>query len=232
MEKKGECRVCGNVTELSFEHTPPASAFNNSPVYFQNHENLFNKESYLYGKKMRSNRGAGGLNLCKDCNNKTGSYYGESFKRFAHLGSYAMTERVWSSDHIIGEYAIRPLNILKQILVMFMSIDQSGRLLHYPGLNSYVLDKKSKNFPNGLRVCLYHTINFKTRNGWCATNYNGQFIEMGEITFPPFGYLYSIDNKISNELLVEITNWQEYDYDQIKHFLIQLAFIDKGHLPI
>lgn len=26
------CRLCGNITELSYEHTPPEAAFNSAPV--------------------------------------------------------------------------------------------------------------------------------------------------------------------------------------------------------
>lgn len=28
----GECRLCGTVTRLSFEHVPPRSAFNDNPI--------------------------------------------------------------------------------------------------------------------------------------------------------------------------------------------------------
>lgn len=60
MKNIDKCRLCCEIKELSFEHIPPESAFNSTPVYFQKSIHLHDKNSYLYGKKIRSNRGGVG----------------------------------------------------------------------------------------------------------------------------------------------------------------------------
>jgi len=52
----GKCRLCSEIKKLTFEHVPPESAFNSTPIYFQKSTHLHDKNSYLYGKKIRSNR--------------------------------------------------------------------------------------------------------------------------------------------------------------------------------
>ena len=152
MKREGICRICGKHKKLTFEHVPPQSAFNSKPVFFQKSIHLLDKKSYFYGKRIRSNQGAGGYYLCENCNNLTGSYYGESYKKFAYIGMMALTNKIWASKFITFEYAIQPLNILKQTLSMFMSIDTSDQLLNLKGLSSFILDKNSKTLPEKLRV--------------------------------------------------------------------------------
>jgi len=68
------------------------------------------------------------------------------------MGMMALTNRIWASKIITFEYAIQPLNILKQILSMFMSIDTSDQLLNLKGLSVFILDKNSNELPDSLRV--------------------------------------------------------------------------------
>jgi len=82
----GKCRLCSEIKKLTFEHVPPESAFNSTPIYFQKSTHLHDKNSYLYGKKIRSNRGAGGYYLCESCNNKSGSWYAASLLNLQKWG--------------------------------------------------------------------------------------------------------------------------------------------------
>ena len=169
MTRKGTCRICGKFGKLTFEHVPPQSAFNTNPVFFQKSVHLHDKKSPLYGKRIRSNQGAGGYYLCKSCNNLTGSYYGESYKKFAYMGMMALTNRIWASKVITFEYAIQPLNILKQALSMFMSIDTSDQLLNLEGLSKFLLDKDSQALPEKIRVFVYHTATKQVEVGGCSS---------------------------------------------------------------
>lgn len=38
---EGCCHICGNFTKLSYEHIPPKSAYNNSPVFVAHCRQLF-----------------------------------------------------------------------------------------------------------------------------------------------------------------------------------------------
>ncbi len=72
------CRVCRrNVARLTFEHVPPRAAFNSerTRVYGLEHWLQRGERGELHGGRIEQ-RGAGDLTLCEDCNNKTGSWYG------------------------------------------------------------------------------------------------------------------------------------------------------------
>lgn len=111
---EGNCALCGEFKKLSFEHVPPAAAFNNLPIFIQGHEHLADENSYLYGKKMKSNKGFGGYTLCEVCNNNTGSWYARDFVEFA-LQGMEIIKNTESQYKIKGTYTIKPLNVIKQI---------------------------------------------------------------------------------------------------------------------
>ena len=225
MKKEGICRICGNYGKLTFEHVPPQSAFNSKPVLFQKSVHIHDKNSYLYGKKIRSNQGAGGYYLCKSCNNLTGSYYGDSYKKFAYKGMMALTNRVWASRVITFEYAIQPLNVLKQILSMFMAIDTSDQLLHLEGLSSFLLNKDSQTFPKNLRVFIYHTSTKQVRNGWGMARTSKGYHYLGEITYPPFGLVYSLDSEPTRDDFFEITDFKNYKFNQTVQGRLSIPFL-------
>ena len=232
MKRKGICRICGNYGKLTFEHVPPQSAFNTNPVYFQKSVHLHDKKSYLYGKRILSNQGAGGYYLCEPCNNLTGSYYGESYKKFAYMGMMALTYRIWASKTITFEYAIQPLNILKQSLSMFMSIDTSDQLLNLEGLSSFILNKNSKKIPEGLRVFIYHTATKQLRNGWGFARTEKGFHTLGEITFPPFGIVYALNSEPTRNDFFEITNFKDFNFNQTFQARFSIPFLTpKTYIP-
>ncbi len=232
MSMIGTCRICGLHKKLTFEHVPPQSAFNWSPIYIQKHYHLHDKESPLYGKRHLSNRGAGYYYTCESCNNNTGSWYGESYKKFAYMGMAALTNRVHASKLIPFEYAIRPLNILKQIIAMFMAIDSSDQLLKLEGLKEFVLDKNSQELPQGMRVFIYHSFIKSVRNGCGFTLSNKGMHQYGEITFPPFGLVYSLDSEPIRDDYFEITMFKNYLFNQIIQTRLSLPFINhKSYIP-
>ncbi|QIE59301.1 hypothetical protein G5B37_06905 [Rasiella rasia] len=232
MEKKGTCRICGKFGKLTFEHVPPQSAFNTYPVFFQKSVHLHDKNSPLYGKRIRSNQGAGDYYLCKSCNNLTGSYYGESYKKFAYMGMMALTNRVWASKVITFEYAIQPLNILKQVLSMFMSIDTSDQLLNLEGLSKFLLDKDSQALPENIRVFVYHTATKQVRNGWGMARTEKGFHILGEITYPPFGLVYALNSEPTRNDFFEITDFKNYVFNQTVQASLTIPFLTpKTYIP-
>ena len=232
MKKVGICRICGKYAKLTFEHVPPQSAFNSNPVFFQKSVHLHDKKSFLYGKKIRSNQGAGGYYLCKSCNNLTGSYFGDSYKKFAYMGMMALTHRILASKDITFEYALQPLNILKQILAMFMAIDTSDQLLNLEGLADFILDKDSRALPDSLRVFVYHTITKQVRNGWGMARTEKGFHHLGEITFPPFGVVYALDSEPTRNDFYEITDFKNFNFNQTVQARLSIPFLTpKTYIP-
>jgi hypothetical protein len=71
--KTGVCHICGNKGQLSFEHVPPESAFNNSPMVRIVGRDLIqiHPDNLRFVKGSIDQRGQGAYTLCPRCNNKT-----------------------------------------------------------------------------------------------------------------------------------------------------------------
>lgn len=232
MKREGICRICGRYKKLTFEHVPPQSAFNTNPVFFQKSVHLHNKKSFLYGKRIRSNQGAGDYYLCRSCNNLTGSRYGDNYKKFAYMGMMALTNRIWASKNITFEYAIQPLNILKQVLSMFMSLDGGGELLSLKGLTEFIMDKNSQDLPPNIRIFMYHTVSKEVRNGWGMINSGGSTHFLGEITYPPFGFIYALDSEPIRDDFFEITNFKKFKFNQTLQARLVIPYLrPKTYIP-
>lgn len=229
---KGICRVCGEHKKLTFEHIPPESAFNSTPVFIQKHYHLHDKDSHLFGKRHLSNRGGGDYYSCVDCNTKTGSWYADSYKKFAYLGMIAIKHRVFSSNKISFDYLIQPLNILKQILYMFMCIDSSDMLLKSKGLKHFILDKESNDMPQELRVFLYHTYSISLRNGWSFIRNETGYHSTGELTFRPLGLVYTLDSEPIRNDYLDITSFKNFKFNEIVKMNLSMPFFTpKGYVP-
>ncbi|MHA7058491.1 hypothetical protein ACWGOQ_0014810 [Aquimarina sp. M1] len=229
---KGICRICGEHKKLTFEHIPPESAYNRKPVYFQKSEHLHDTKSYLYGKRMRSNQGAGGYYLCKQCNNNTGSWYGASYKQFVDTGIFVCHYKVHSYHRIPFIYTIKPLNVLKQILSMFMSIDSGGQLLNHPGLKDFILSKESQSLPPDIRVFIYYTTAKSLRNGWGIIRSNFAYHTLGELTYNPFGLCYTISSPPIRDDFFEITSFRNYKFNERARVNLKMPFlIPKTYIP-
>ena len=156
--KYGICRLCGLEKKLSFEHIPPKAAFNRRPISIQRFENLIDTGTPLFGKSSRSNRGFGQFTLCESCNKNTGAWYGKDFIEFAKQGMEIIRRHKSGSPVIVGDYFIKPLNVFKQILVMFMSADKGGHLLADDSLRNYLLQTDNFHIPNKYKVFIYSNL--------------------------------------------------------------------------
>jgi len=226
--QEGECALCGKFKKLSFEHVPPQSAFNNKPIFMQNHEHLIDKNSFLYGKKSKSNKGFGGYTLCETCNNSTGDWYARDFGDFAHQGMKIITGLDKLQYTIRGKYQIKPLNVIKQILTMFMSADKSGHLRSQKELVDFILNKEQKNIPSRYKVFLYSTLSSYKRMLGYSVVYAGHLgvQKWSEINFQPFGYLLADESGPAHEHMCEISKFGEFGYDEKISVEITTAYLN------
>ena len=129
MSRQGKSKICGQYKNLTFEHVPPKSTFNYRPVKLVNGFELLSEDrlpwdtSGLNGKIQQ--KGKGDYYLCADCNNKTGAWYIPYYQEFV-IGIYKALIGIDLSQ--VGGLEIktdklRPLAIIKQILVMFCDIN-------------------------------------------------------------------------------------------------------------
>lgn len=223
LKKYGICALCGNEGKLSFEHVPPQTAYNDSAIFIQNHIHLTKQSSPLYGKKMRSNRGSGGYTLCEVCNKTTGSWYVPAFSDFVHQGMSIIKQFKHPVPVIMGTYRIKPLNVIKQILTMFLTIETGGILRADSKLTGFILGKENNMLPSRYDVYLYSTLSSQSRMmGYSFVG--GDTAEMqkwSEINFKPFGYFLTDESQPPNGRMCKITSWSNFQYD--KEVSIQMA---------
>jgi hypothetical protein len=117
---EGFCRLCGGFGKLSFEHIPPKKAFNDHPQLLRTMEDHLSERSH---SKFR--KGLGKHSLCEDCNKRTGAWYGEAFVSWTKQG-FEWFDKVKGDKIINLPYYIRPLNVLKQVLVMGLAMTGEG----------------------------------------------------------------------------------------------------------
>lgn len=224
--KKGQCHLCGNFGELTFEHIPPKAAFNNTPILIQKHEHLFDKNSYVFGKSIRSNNGSGSYCFCKSCNNNTGSWYARDFSEFVaqayiHFDGVEIVNRVNLID-----FDFKPLNVLKQILTMFLAIDHSNFLRNDKKLVNFILEKDNNLLPEKYQVYLYNTISkHKRLYGIQWNNFSGIMNTHSEITFSPFGYFLTVDSPPPIEKMTNITDFKKFQFNELKKFIVPLVYL-------
>jgi len=233
-ENIGLCRLCGLNKKLTFEHIPPKKAFNSEPLFVQKYEHLFDRMSYVYGKKGMSNRGNGGYTLCKKCNNNTGGDYAKDFIEFVFQGMEILKFERKPMEIVSFDLKIKPLNVIKQILTMFLSADSSMTVLNIPKMKEFILNKKSKDFPKNIKILMYCNCSPSKRIiGYTFGNlpsFNG-ISHLSEINFEPFGYILGID-KVSPQIpFYDITSFLNFEYDEDVKINIQLPYL-KVNSPI
>jgi hypothetical protein len=225
-KRTGICHLCGEFKELTFEHIPPKAAFNDKPIFIQKHEHLFDQKSYVYGKSIRSNNGAGSHCFCASCNNKTGTWYARDFSNFVIQARDHFAKMDSISRLNLIEFDFNPLNVLKQILTMFIGIDHSKLLMNDQSLTSFILEKENKDLPEKYQIYIYNTISDKKRMyGIQWNNRNGRMNTHSEITFSPFGYFLAIDSSPPISNMTNITNFKKYNFNESKGFIIPLIFL-------
>jgi hypothetical protein len=215
--KSGICRVCGLNKELSYEHIPPRSAFNkNTKFYsvpFAELKDVKNPLDFKPKGKIFQG-GIGVYSLCRECNSFLGRNYVKAYERWAFLGSEILSE-ITQEFYLCTLMNIEPLKILKQIISMSLSLNDDWYLEEYPELSQFVKDTASKNLPARYQVFVYlnNEGHYRySKHSFIHTSY--VIINATEITFPPFGYLLTVDGDDSMEGFTNITDFKNFPMDK------------------
>lgn len=220
------CALCGEKKELTFEHVPPQCAFNAKLIYVQRHEHLTEEQNPLYGKYAKSQRGFGKYSLCGACNNNTGSWYVKDFCDFTEQGLKQV--EAMTTPLLKGEFTIRPLNVLKQILMMFISADSSGSLRSKPGLVDYLMQKENVTYPDGIGLYMYANRSAKKRllGYQVVLDPPETFVKhWSEINFKPFGYFLTYNSPPPNRFMTDITGMKNFAYDQVARIGLPAVYL-------
>ncbi|MEK7724938.1 MAG: hypothetical protein AAB336_11345 [Acidobacteriota bacterium] len=224
VRKNGFCRLCDSFTELSFEHVPPKSAFNDKRVLLHS-LSYINDNSYQIAKKTPArnhNRGLGEHSLCERCNNLTGAWYGTAYSEWAKQGMIYL-DVIEKSSSIDIPFYIQPLNVLKQMATMTLAMSNGGFVNKHIELKRFVLNKRDRFLPKEYLFYVYLT-NKKSEARYMAETvslniFTGEsdFV-LAEVALPPFGFvvLSAMPEKkssVKSENLCSINHFANYDYN-------------------
>lgn len=204
MKKWGKCSLCGKECELTFEHIPPKAAFNSTPARPVSGNQLFTEEVLNDKDRMpweteglrykNQQQGMGMNSLCQDCNNNTGSWYGDAYVMFAKICHSAVSNYDPKDPNGIIIKDIYPLRIIKQIISMFCSINSPYRK-QFDELRSFVLDKQKVGLDKSkYKLCMYFTNTTLMKHaGFSVMLKQGasgfEHMAMSEITTYPLGFI-------------------------------------------
>lgn len=218
MSKRDYCRLCGKYVEMTFEHIPPRSAFNDQQRLFKTIEDLIGSSNRKYS---RFRRGLGKHSLCIDCNRKTGGWYGKAFVSWTRQGMNWL-EKLGQEPHVDLPFNIYPLNVVKQVLVMAIAMSSHQTMSYHYDLRRFLLNPEQKYLPTKYSVFTYFNRDGTPRfaSDMVVTNVKkgaGSYVET-EVALPPFGYCVSKPVKAMKSLAVEqglydITWFAEFDYN-------------------
>lgn len=212
MRKKqnGVCRLCHIETELTFEHIPPRSAFNKKTRYQSvPFLDAMKMEDPLNGKpKGKLNQGGVGFHsYCEKCNNFLGLEYVNAYKDWAQLGAYLLSKPEATSCHFKAEKML-PNEILKQIISMFIAINEPWYGEAHPELLDFVKNPDSIELHEKYRIFAYLKRPGQIR--YLPFLVQGSFsqrkpVTLSEIAYKPFGYIMTYGDNSERSSMVDIT---------------------------
>jgi hypothetical protein len=239
------CRICGNpFEELTFEHLPPSSAFNNHRTTLYGLQNWLDRSSTgeVSGGRYEQ-RGAGSKTLCGDCNSRTGLWYVPEYTRWAHAGVEVLSNgpplRDLDDDTSPVMVTLRlkqvfPLRFLKQAIAMLLSVNRVDFGDENPDLRQFVLDRHTCNIPERYQTYLALYLGPKARYvGLSKTVHveNGATHFVTELAFCPFSLTLSLDERVPFLSDGNIAHFKRCSNDTPVDFDLKVL-VGFGHTPL
>ena len=110
-----------------------------------------------------------------------------------------------------------PLAILKQILTMFFAISHPAFAAANEEIVTLVLNREAMYLSHRYRVFAYYNITGLMRQTPLSVKLDTAAMQsyfMTEISYPPFGYLMTIDSPPPDRRLIEISHFARYAYNE------------------
>lgn len=226
----GKCHICGAEGNLTFEHVPPRAAFNDRRAIAYGIFDVLNtgpdQPVRAQGKILQ--RGVGGYTLCAKCNNNTGAWYSKAFAEWCYQGAEFLA-KAGSRLSLYLPFWVFPLRVLKQIVVMFFSVNGPDFAAKNPELVRFVLNRETKYLNPRYRFFIY--LNREGR--WLRqAGYTGRLCLAPkradffcEINFPPFGYVLTIEYPPPDERLCDISFFARFGYNEFRDVFLRLPVL-------
>lgn len=238
-KRYGTCVICGKETILTYEHIPPKMALNNAPIKSYNGFNVMVDDNILpwdfEGRKYKNlQKGMGKYTLCKECNNNTGSWYGNDYCEFAqNIATAIQSFNIPKDKNVIFECKnIYPLRIVKQIVSMFLSVNYD---YIFQDLQEFVKDRYSTKFDESKYQIRMYLNNGKIHKLLPKTgiikfgdtdnliNWDSSLFVSEITTFPLCFILYFDPTNNQKKYGTDITSFCKFGYDDECNIQIPLA---------
>lgn len=241
----GQCRLCGKVLPLTFEHVPPHGAGNSGKVRQVTGGDLL--QSLRNGRDQmpwdmtglhsrESQKGKGGYYLCQACNNNTGKWYATEYVKFVN-GIVACIQGLkegYSGVHFENCTPVYPLRVFKQIMVMMLDVNPLG--LDDDNLVQFLLDKEARMFDKKKYQVYSYLYDgpIERLNGFMVHHniLTGVSYNTSEVASWPIGFTLYIDLPDGYQPAgCNITNMVDFGYDDQAKMSFYLPRLE-GNTPI
>jgi hypothetical protein len=214
----------------SREHLPGVAAANDGPVVVNYIELGGSSDNELKYHTAVEEDGLAVQTLCQKCNSRAGGNYRTAYKHFV---LQLAKEPLGSDDNgraLIALDGIQPVRILKQMVAMFLAAQPKPDYDRWRPLRDFVL-KKDALLPEGLlRFYVYRNISSLGRIvplaalGALHSRSNSvtpaglhviarpRPAAFSELSFPPVGIVYAVEDHPFFDQMAEITTWGKYRF--------------------
>ena len=232
----GYCHICGKYGELSYEHIPPENALNSNKVIIYTGDDVIKRHKGEKSRYICRQQGMGKFSLCKECNNKTGSWYVPQYSDVAKsVARYLYENDELKHGDILGLLFSKfpALAFVKQVITMFCSllpVEEVKRL----GFDKLLLNRESNNVDSSLfdlRIYLTPINVGQLMIGPSGVLYKNDIgIEVkwvSDLGVYPFGFILNLTPEYPIEYGTSIMNFFEADYDEGYDVKMGLIYLER-----
>ena len=111
-----------------------------------------------------------------------------------------------------------PLRVLKQVICMFFSVNGTYFQKAHPDLVRFILNKESRELPDRFWVYAFYTFSNRSRSSGVTAvakgfgSGNSTIHAFSEITFPPFGFIFTVHSVPPERGLCDISGFAQFEY--------------------
>jgi hypothetical protein len=240
------CRVCGRVTDLTFEHLPPSSAGNEGRAEMLGIDEWLQRDET--GKPERGKivqRGSGAYTLCGACNNRAGQLYVPEFKRWTDMAGMGLAnirpplqqlDAALEPAYTTAAFKrVQPARFLKQVTTMILALAAPGFPPRHLDLQAFAQDPEWVGLPPNYQFYLALYCGPIARfNGGAGvlrmTEDGAQTTFTLELAHPPFAYILSVDEDSPAIETGNISNFADLGINQTADLELPLR-VGFGHTP-
>ncbi len=219
MKIVGNCWLCGQFRELTEEHTPPRSAFNDHSILLQSIDKLTEQLGRVIWEGQMV-RGWTTHSLCGECNNKSGGQYGSHYADF--IKDVAETVDKVADGDGVSVVVRRPLSILKQVMLNFVTANGQHFVKTHPWIRKFLRSSRNRDFPPDWYVYAFAVKGTSGRKSGVSGFYDliqKRINVVAEFTFWPLGTVLAFQ-PMDNYPLAPIHHFARYEYTDSRAKLV------------